>query len=31
MQLQNMAAGASIDVDATIKLLNEGRLEAVYL
>jgi DNA polymerase len=30
MQLQNMAAGADIDVDATIELLNQGRLEAVY-
>jgi DNA polymerase len=31
MQLQNMAAGADIDVEATIELLNSGRLEAVYL
>lgn len=31
MQLQNMAAGADIDVEATIALLREGRLEAVYL
>jgi len=31
MQLQNMAAGAAIDVEATIELLNQGRLEAVYL
>ncbi len=30
MQLQNMAAGADIDVPATIELLNQGRLEAVY-
>jgi DNA polymerase bacteriophage-type len=31
MQLQNMAAGADIDVEATIELLKQGRLEAVYL
>ncbi len=30
MQLQNMAAGADIDVEATIDLLRAGRLEAVY-
>lgn len=31
LQMQNMAAGADIDVEATIALLNAGRLEAVYL
>ncbi len=30
MQLQNMAAGADIDVAATIELLNAGELSAVY-
>jgi hypothetical protein len=31
LQMQNMAAGADIDVEATIALLKAGRLEAVYL
>jgi DNA polymerase len=31
LQMQNMAAGSDIDVEATIALLNAGRLEAVYL
>lgn len=30
MQLQNMAAGADLDVEASIEALNSGRLDAVY-
>lgn len=30
-QMQNMAAGADLDVEATIELLRQGKLEAIYL